>query len=140
MKFKTMSTEMMAYLWIAIEHGQSMLVCGGTASGKTTTLNAVLLFIPPQMKIVSIEDTRELNLPHENWIPGLTREGFGGKSHDHRHILASSGFFDRLIRAIISSRWSSAIFSPSRICALSSAFLSSKRVLLRTISRLWCKK
>jgi flagellar protein FlaI len=80
LKFKTMSTEMMAYLWIAIEHGQSMLVCGGTASGKTTTLNAVLLFIPPQMKIVSIEDTRELNLPHENWVPGLTREGFGGKS------------------------------------------------------------
>jgi len=69
----------MAYLWIGIEHGQSMLVCGGTASGKTTTLNAVLLFIPPQMKIVSIEDTRELNLPHENWVPGLTREGFGGK-------------------------------------------------------------
>ncbi|HUW42882.1 MAG TPA: type II/IV secretion system ATPase subunit, partial [Thermoplasmata archaeon] len=80
LKFKTMSTDMMAYLWTAIEFGQSMLVCGGTASGKTTTLNAVLLFIPPQMKIVSIEDTRELNLPHENWIPSLTREGFGGKS------------------------------------------------------------
>lgn len=80
LRFKTMSTDMMAYLWAAIEYGQSMLVCGGTASGKTTTLNAVLLFIPPQMKIVSIEDTRELNLPHENWIPSLTREGFGGKS------------------------------------------------------------
>jgi flagellar protein FlaI len=78
LKFKTMSTEMMAYLWISVEFGSSMLVCGGTASGKTTTLNAILLFIPPQMKIVSIEDTRELNLPHENWIPGLTREGFGG--------------------------------------------------------------
>lgn len=80
LKFRTMSTDMMAYLWIATEYGSSMLVCGGTASGKTTTLNAVLLFIPPQMKIVSIEDTRELNLPHENWIPALTREGFGGKS------------------------------------------------------------
>jgi len=80
LKFKTMSTDMMAYLWIATEYGSSMLVCGGTASGKTTTLNAVLLFIPPQMKIVSIEDTRELNLPHENWIPSLTREGFGGRS------------------------------------------------------------
>jgi flagellar protein FlaI len=79
LKFKTMSTEMMAYLWISTEFGSSMLVCGGTASGKTTTLNAVLLFIPPQKKIISIEDTRELNLPHENWIPGLTREGFGGK-------------------------------------------------------------
>ncbi len=79
-KFKTLSTEMMAYLWISVEFGSSMLVCGGTASGKTTTLNAILLLIPPQMKIVSIEDTRELNLPHENWIPSLTREGFGGKS------------------------------------------------------------
>jgi flagellar protein FlaI len=69
---------MMAYLWMCIENGKSMLVCGGTASGKTTTLNAILLFIPPQMKIVSIEDTRELNLPHENWVPLLTRSGFGG--------------------------------------------------------------
>ncbi len=75
--FKTFSAEMMAYAWIAIENGQSMLICGGTASGKTTTLNAILLFIPPQMKIVSIEDTRELNLPHDNWVPLLTRSGFG---------------------------------------------------------------
>src|SRR3989449_209566 len=78
-RFKTMSPEMMAYLWLSIENGQSMLICGGTASGKTTTLNAILLFIPPQMKIVSIEDTRELNLPHENWVPLLTRAGFGGR-------------------------------------------------------------
>jgi len=77
-RFKTMSLDMMAYLWLCIENGFSILVCGGTASGKTTTLNAVLLFIPPQMKIVSIEDTRELNLPHENWVPLLTRSGFGG--------------------------------------------------------------
>ncbi len=79
MKFRTMSEEMMAYMWLAIESGQSMLICGGTASGKTTTLNAILLFIPPQMKIVSIEDTRELNLPHENWVATLTRHGFGAK-------------------------------------------------------------
>jgi len=79
-RFKTMSPDMMAYMWLAIESGQSMLICGGTASGKTTTLNAILLFIPPQMKIVSIEDTRELNLPHENWVPLLTRGGFGGKT------------------------------------------------------------
>ncbi len=75
--FQTFNPEMMAYAWIAIENGQSMLICGGTASGKTTTLNAILLFIPPQQKIVSIEDTRELNLPHENWVPLLTRSGFG---------------------------------------------------------------
>ncbi|MCK5292048.1 MAG: type II/IV secretion system ATPase subunit [Thermoplasmata archaeon] len=77
LKFRTMSDDMMAYLWLAIENGQSMLICGGTASGKTTTLNAILIFIPPQMKIVSIEDTRELNLPHENWVPTITRAGFG---------------------------------------------------------------
>ncbi|HEX9908196.1 MAG TPA: type II/IV secretion system ATPase subunit [Thermoplasmata archaeon] len=100
LKFKTMSTEMMAYLWIAIEHGQSMLVCGGTASGKTTTLNAVLLFIPPQMKIVSIEDTRELNLPHENWVPGLTREGFGGKSAVTGRAMGEIDMFDLLTAAM----------------------------------------
>jgi len=100
LKFKTMSTEMMAYLWISIEHGQSMLVCGGTASGKTTTLNAVLLFIPPQMKIVSIEDTRELNLPHENWVPGLTREGFGGKSMVTGRATGEIDMFDLLTAAM----------------------------------------
>jgi len=100
LKFKTMSTEMMAYLWIAIEHGQSMLVCGGTASGKTTTLNAVLLFIPPQMKIVSIEDTRELNLPHENWVPALTREGFGGKSAVTGRATGEIDMFDLLTTAM----------------------------------------
>ena len=100
LKFKTMSSDMMAYLWAAIEYGQSMLVCGGTASGKTTTLNAVLLFIPPQMKIVSIEDTRELNLPHENWIPSLTREGFGGKSAITGKAPGEIDMFDLLTTAM----------------------------------------
>ncbi|MBI0584600.1 MAG: type II/IV secretion system ATPase subunit [Methanomassiliicoccus sp.] len=97
LRFKTMSTEMMAYLWISVEFGSSMLVCGGTASGKTTTLNAILLFIPPQMKIVSIEDTRELNLPHENWIPGLTREGFGGRTGA---VSGTINMFDLLTAAL----------------------------------------
>ncbi|MCX8174092.1 MAG: type II/IV secretion system ATPase subunit [Thermoplasmata archaeon] len=100
LKFKTMSTEMMAYIWIAIESGQSMMVCGGTASGKTTTLNAVLLFIPPQMKIVSIEDTRELNLPHENWIPSLTRSGFGGKNLITGKAAGEIDMFDLLTAAL----------------------------------------
>jgi flagellar protein FlaI len=61
---------------MAIERGASILFCGGTASGKTTALNALSLFIPAQSKIVSIEDTREVNLPHKNWIAGTTRQGF----------------------------------------------------------------
>jgi flagellar protein FlaI len=67
---------MAAYFWMAIEKGSSILFCGGTASGKTTALNALSLFIPSQNKIVSIEDTREVSLPHDNWIAGTTREGF----------------------------------------------------------------
>src|SRR6266568_3448034 len=99
-RFKTMSPDMMAYLWLAIENGQSMLICGGTASGKTTTLNAILLFIPPQMKIVSIEDTRELNLPHENWVPLLTRAGFGGKSNITGKPAGEIDMFDLLTAAL----------------------------------------
>ena len=73
------SEEMIAYLWLAAEQGESLIICGGPASGKTSTLNAVALFIPPTSKIVSIEDTREVNLPHENWIPGATRSGTGDR-------------------------------------------------------------
>ncbi len=100
LKFKTMGPEMMAYLWIAIEAGQSMMVCGGTASGKTTTLNATLLFIPPQMKIVSIEDTRELNLPHENWVPSLTRAGYGAKNVVSGKAPGEIDMFDLLAAAL----------------------------------------
>ena len=80
--FRTMTSLMVAYLWIGFQQGVSMLFVGGTASGKTTTLNAMSLFIPWQMKIVSIESTREINIPHPNWIPGLTRQGFGGESDE----------------------------------------------------------
>ena len=81
-KFNTGSIEMIAYLWLAVEHGKSMMVCGGTAAGKTATLNSSALFIRPGAKIVSIEDTREINLPHENWIPGTTRSGSGERQAD----------------------------------------------------------
>ncbi|NNN17344.1 MAG: type II/IV secretion system ATPase subunit [Thermoplasmata archaeon] len=73
----TLGAEPMAYLWLAVESGRSGMICGGTASGKTTTLNALLSFVPPEMKIVSIEDTREINLPHENWVALVTRSGVG---------------------------------------------------------------
>jgi len=74
--FQSISIDMAAYFWMAIERGASILFCGGTASGKTTALNALSLFIPSQHKIVTIEDTREVNLPHKNWIAGTTRQGF----------------------------------------------------------------
>jgi len=75
-KFGTMSSEIAAYLWYVSEKNATMLVAGGTASGKTTALNAMGSFIRPGQKIVSIEDTQELNLPHENWIPAVTRQNF----------------------------------------------------------------
>lgn len=65
-----------AFFWLAVENGKSCIFAGGTASGKTTSLNAISLFIPPNAKIVSLEDTRELKLPHPNWIPSITRQSF----------------------------------------------------------------
>jgi len=73
--FKTLSSDMAAYFWYAIENRASVLVAGGVATGKTTMLNCLSMFIKPEMKIVSVEDTAELNLPHENWIPSVVRGG-----------------------------------------------------------------
>jgi flagellar protein FlaI len=72
--WNTFSVEEMAYYWLAIENNKSLIFAGGTGSGKTTSLNAVSFFIPPGSKTVTIENTREIDLPHENWIPLLTRE------------------------------------------------------------------
>lgn len=74
----TASAEMLAYLWFVVENGANVLISGGVSTGKTSFLNTISLFIPEEAKIVSIEDTRELNLPHENWIPGVARVGFTG--------------------------------------------------------------
>ncbi|MDD2439410.1 MAG: type II/IV secretion system ATPase subunit [Methanosarcinaceae archaeon] len=74
--YQTCDVEMMAYYWLAIENGVSVLLAGGTASGKTSLMNAISLFIPVLSKIVSIEDTREIMLHHENWIAGATRRSF----------------------------------------------------------------
>ncbi len=78
MNLNTSSAEMLAYLWFAVENGTSMLIAGPVSTGKTTFLNTLSLFIPSDAKIVSIEDTREINLPHDNWIPGVTRSSFSG--------------------------------------------------------------
>lgn len=77
-EYETFSLEQMAYLWLAIENEKSLIFAGGTASGKTTSMNAISLFIPPRAKIVSIEDTREITLRHSNWVKSVTRESFGG--------------------------------------------------------------
>lgn len=74
--WETFSLDQMVYLWLAIENGRSMIIAGGTASGKTTTLNALSMFIPSRNKIVSIEDTRELVIPQKNWIANSTRDSF----------------------------------------------------------------
>ena len=82
--FKTLSPEMLAYLWLLVQYKMNILITGGTSSGKTTLLNAVAFFIPPEARVVSIEDTRELNLPRENWLPSVVRTGTGG--HDTGEI------------------------------------------------------
>jgi archaeal flagellar protein FlaI len=74
-KMGTASPEMLAYLWILMQYKLNVLVAGGTGSGKTTLLNAIAFFIPPEARVVSIEDTRELNLPRDNWLPSVVREG-----------------------------------------------------------------
>nr|WP_238324039.1 type II/IV secretion system ATPase subunit [Halobacterium hubeiense] len=75
--WQTFSLDEMAFLWLCIESHKSLVFAGGTASGKTTSLNAVSLFIPSNAKIVSIEDTREVELPQRNWIASVTRPSFG---------------------------------------------------------------
>jgi len=65
--------EIFAYLWLSVEFRKNIIVIGGTASGKTTMLNAISMFIPPSARIVSIEDTREIKLYHPNWIPSVVK-------------------------------------------------------------------
>ncbi|AKB53311.1 secretion system protein E [Methanosarcina sp. A14] len=78
--YKTCDLDMLVYFWMVIENGHNMLFAGGTASGKTSILNATSLFMPSTTKIVSIEDTRELLLYHNNWVSGVAREGFAADS------------------------------------------------------------
>jgi len=75
----TICPEMFAYFWMLVQYKSNIMIAGGTASGKTTLLNAIAFFIPPEARVVSIEDTRELNLPRENWIPSVARTAIGTK-------------------------------------------------------------
>jgi flagellar protein FlaI len=76
-KWGTLSPELAAYLWLCLENEQTVFVVGETASGKTTTLNASLSFIPRDSKIYTAEDTAEVIPPHDTWQQLLTREGQG---------------------------------------------------------------
>ena len=80
MEYNSIDPLTLAYLWILLDYKKSILVSGGTASGKTTLLNVICSFIRPENKIVSLEDTAELNLVHPNWIQSVTRSGFGAES------------------------------------------------------------
>lgn len=71
------SPEMLAYFWILLQYKSNILIAGGTGSGKTTLLNALAFFIAPEARVVSIEDTREINLPRENWLPAVARPSIG---------------------------------------------------------------
>ncbi len=73
MKYGTIDAKTLAYLWLCVDYGRNILVSGGTASGKTTLLNVLSLFIRPEKKIISIEDTAELRLPHPHWVPMVAR-------------------------------------------------------------------
>lgn len=73
----TFSEEMAGYLWLCLENRASIMVLGGTAAGKTTALNALACLIRPGSKLITIEETAELNLSHENWISLISRQSYG---------------------------------------------------------------
>ena len=73
----TINTDMAAYFWLLMENKVSMLIIGGTAAGKTTLLNAIATLIKPGYKVVTVEETAEINLPIDNWVQFISRESYG---------------------------------------------------------------
>jgi flagellar protein FlaI len=90
LNFGTVDDRMMAYIWLAIENNRSLIFAGGTAAGKTTSMNAVSMFIPPRSKVLTLEDTRELSLYHDNWLSAVTREQMGDEDIGMYDLLRSS--------------------------------------------------
>lgn len=82
--WNTVSPELAAYIWIALENGMNLFICGETASGKTTTLNAMAAFIKPDAKIYTVENTPEVTMPHDIWQHLVTREA--GKDSDVSYL------------------------------------------------------
>jgi archaeal flagellar protein FlaI len=77
LNFKTMNHEIAAYSWLLMEHNVSSIIVGSTASGKTTLLNSLISLTRPSSKIVTIEETQEINIHHQNWVPLIARLGYG---------------------------------------------------------------
>ncbi|UZE94009.1 MAG: type II/IV secretion system ATPase subunit [Candidatus Pacearchaeota archaeon] len=88
----TLSPEMLAYFWILMQYKANILITGGTGSGKTSMLNALAFFIPPEARVVSVEDTREINLPRENWLPSVARAGLAGAGEIDMFTLLKESF------------------------------------------------
>ena len=65
-----------AFFWFMIENKRTFMIFGATGSGKTTLLNALLTFVHPAMKICTVEETREINIPSKNWVPFVSRETY----------------------------------------------------------------
>ncbi len=84
-----------AYLWLCLQYGRSIFVCGETASGKTTTSNAMFVFIPPEKKIYSVENTPEVKVPHTVWQQLLTRSTGPTESHIDEGDLLKAGLRSR---------------------------------------------
>ena len=84
-----------AYLWICLQYGRSLFVCGETASGKTTTTNAILPFIPPEKKIYSVENTPEVQVPHPVWQQLLTKTSGPKEGHILEGDLLRAGLRSR---------------------------------------------
>ncbi len=80
-RWGTLSAGVAAYLWLCLQYGRSLFVCGETASGKTTTLNAIIPFIPSNKKIYTAENTPEVQVPHIVWQQLLTKSTGPKESH-----------------------------------------------------------
>lgn len=97
----TIDAKMAAWYWFLLENRMSLLIAGGTAAGKTSFLGALAMMLKPDLKVISIEDTAELNLGLENWIPSVAREGFG--SGDEGEARGQISMYD-LLRAAMRQR------------------------------------
>ena len=95
MNWGTFDTSVGAYLWLCLQYGRSIFVCGETASGKTTTANSMFVFIPPERKIYSVENTPEVQVPHQVWQQLLTRSTGPAEGHIDEGDLLKAGLRSR---------------------------------------------